>query len=358
LELWEDPLRRRRLSLGCAVLDGCTGGGLPLQGVTEVSGEAGAGKTQLAMSLVLQCCLPVTHGGLGGKAVYMCCGEGEFPIRRLGQLATSASDRAGTSSHDELMKMVVIMQFHTADDVLDALKKTLPSMCASDGVRLVVIDSIAGMVRHEYGSRSVEDMTHRTVLFFKVAKELKWLADIYSVCIVVINQVAGKGFDNGNGAAATSFGSSSSSSSYSSSYGNFGNGNSNGNNIGGHRSTGGNESSPALGLAWSHCVNTRICLHRDTVDMRVLVAGHEGGGGGGGGGGGPEFPVTVGRGGGGRGGGGGDDDDDAGDPPDGNAVPVGAGVSRSRRTFMLECSPYTPRSCCAYTITANGVTGV
>ena len=74
--------------------------------------------------------------------------------------------------------------------------------------------------------------------------------------------------------------------------------------------------------------------------MRVLVAGHEGGGGGGGGGGGPEYPVAVGR------GGGGDDDDDAGDPPDGNAVPVGAGVSRSRRTFMLECSPYTPRSCC------------
>jgi len=74
--------------------------------------------------------------------------------------------------------------------------------------------------------------------------------------------------------------------------------------------------------------------------MRVLVGGHEGGG--------PEYPVTVGRG----GGGGGVDDDDAGDPP------VGAGVSRSRRTFMLECSPYTPRSCCAYTITASGVTGV
>ena len=82
--------------------------------------------------------------------------------------------------------------------------------------------------------------------------------------------------------------------------------------------------------------------------MRVLVGGHEGGGGGG-----PEYPVTVGRG----GGGGVDDDDDPGDPPDGNAVPVGAGVSRSRRTFMLECSPYTPRSCCAYTITASGVTG-
>ena len=50
--------------------------------------------------------------------------------------------------------------------------------------------SIAGMVRTEYDSSSSKDMTLRTALLFRVAKELKWLSDIHKLCIVVINQVA------------------------------------------------------------------------------------------------------------------------------------------------------------------------
>jgi RecA/RadA recombinase len=54
---------------------------------------------------------------------------------------------------------------------------------------LPILFSIAGMVRTEYDSSSSADMALRTALLFRVAKELKWISDIFKVCIVVINQV-------------------------------------------------------------------------------------------------------------------------------------------------------------------------
>jgi Rad51 len=45
------------------------------------------------------------------------------------------------------------------------------------------------MVRTEYDASSSGDMALRTALLFRVAKELKWISDIFKVCIVVINQV-------------------------------------------------------------------------------------------------------------------------------------------------------------------------
>lgn len=327
LQHLEEGVSTQRLSVGCRVLDACLGGGIPARGITEIAGEAGAGKTQFALTLSLQCCLPPTHGGLGGKTVYLCCGEGEFPNRRLVQLATSLSSRACFSSQAAMLDSVTISQCHNADDVMDALKKNVPAMCAKEGVRLLVIDSIAGMVRNDYATKSVSDMAQRTVLLFKIAKELKWLADIYNVCVVVINQVTGKGFENG------SSGSSSCSSSSS--------------------SGGQNDSSPALGLAWSHCVNTRICLRRDTVDMRCLGQ--------------PRHGSTGGY-------GEGDNNEDGGTgnhhPPsnvvsqsiDGPALHQNlnqpSGTSRSRRTLTVEFSPSVPRSLSAYEISPDGVFGL
>ena len=53
-----------RLSVGCPVLDELLRGGLPVGGVTELSGESGAGKTQLALQLCLSVQYPTQHGGL------------------------------------------------------------------------------------------------------------------------------------------------------------------------------------------------------------------------------------------------------------------------------------------------------
>jgi RecA/RadA recombinase len=123
LKMWEDGVGVGRLSFGCKVIDKICRGGMPLQGINEIVGEAGAGKTQFALTLSLQCHLLKSMGGLGGSTAYLCCGEGTFPVRRLEQLSHSCETKSGIP-YTEFMDSVHIEQCHNADDVLDTLVRS------------------------------------------------------------------------------------------------------------------------------------------------------------------------------------------------------------------------------------------
>lgn len=58
--------------MGCPLLDELLRGGLPVGVVTELSGESGAGKTQLALQLCLSVQFPAQHGGLGAGKSPLC----------------------------------------------------------------------------------------------------------------------------------------------------------------------------------------------------------------------------------------------------------------------------------------------
>jgi RecA/RadA recombinase len=120
LKMLQDGVGVGRLSFGCQLIDKCTRGGLPLQGINEIVGEAGVGKTQFALTLSLQCHLEKSMSGLGGSTAYISCGEGTFPVRRLEQLSHSFEKRSGIS-YREFMDSVHIEQCHNADDVLETL---------------------------------------------------------------------------------------------------------------------------------------------------------------------------------------------------------------------------------------------
>lgn len=53
-ELLHDYYYSRKLSTGCSDIDSCLDGGIPIQGITELSGESSSGKTQLGLQLLLQ----------------------------------------------------------------------------------------------------------------------------------------------------------------------------------------------------------------------------------------------------------------------------------------------------------------
>ncbi len=59
----------------------------------------------------------------------------------------------------------------------------------STPIKLLIIDSLAGLLRFEYDTTSSDEMKQRTVLLFQIAKKLKWIADTFSVAVVVVNQV-------------------------------------------------------------------------------------------------------------------------------------------------------------------------
>ncbi|KAG5469533.1 hypothetical protein LSCM1_02756 [Leishmania martiniquensis] len=70
-------------------LDRILGGGVPVGGVTEISGPPGVGKTQLLMQLAVSCTMPVEFGGMGGACLFVDT-EGSFVVERLEQMATAA----------------------------------------------------------------------------------------------------------------------------------------------------------------------------------------------------------------------------------------------------------------------------
>ena len=55
----------KHITLGCQTLDNFLGGGVPVQGITEVTGQSGSGKTQVALQLSLCAQLPPAFGGMG-----------------------------------------------------------------------------------------------------------------------------------------------------------------------------------------------------------------------------------------------------------------------------------------------------
>ncbi len=97
--------------------------------------------------------------------------------------------------------------------------------------------SLAGLLRSEFDSRSVKEMTLRTAVLFRLAAKLKWLSDIFRLCVVVVNQVTAFGpglpLDQGGGSSGVT---------------------------------------PAMGMAWSHCVNARIMLHKHSPLQHSLRA--------------------------------------------------------------------------------------
>lgn len=156
LDLWRLS-ERNALSLtlcsGCNAIDVLLCGGFRSGILTEICGEASAGKTQLCLQLLLQSTLPVQLGGLGGTACYICT-EGIGSIKRLHELAgvysrkygsvvTSLSrkrkrermtsselaeyddDDGGAQSSSAFLDGIFIEQLYEANDLMDLLVRVV-----------------------------------------------------------------------------------------------------------------------------------------------------------------------------------------------------------------------------------------
>ncbi|XP_058468789.1 DNA repair protein XRCC3 isoform X1 [Solea solea] len=179
-----------RLAVGCPVLDELLRGGLPVGGVTELSGESGAGKTQLALQLCLCVQFPTQHGGLNSGAVYICT-EDTFPMRRLRQLITE-QPRLRTDVPPSLISSLCFTDHiyieHAADlDSLSVcLSRRVPLLLARGLVRLVVVDSVAALFRAEF---QADDWLQRNKQLLALAATLQHLSDEFNTPVLCINQV-------------------------------------------------------------------------------------------------------------------------------------------------------------------------
>ena len=115
LDLWRAQITNssvHRITLGCPKIDAALGGGIISSGITEIVGEAGSGKTQFALVLSLRVQLSTEQG----ECVYLSCGEGPFPIKRLQQIAEEIAKMENKNT-EVMFSKVHIEQVYNIDDI-------------------------------------------------------------------------------------------------------------------------------------------------------------------------------------------------------------------------------------------------
>jgi len=172
-------------------------------------------------------------------------------MKRLAQLISIYQGRLKDLKHVIHGENIFIEDVRTAEEMLKLVLERIEPLISVQNVRLVLIDSIAALFRTEYEN---DEISRRSEALFKLSNKLKTLSRDYVVPIVVINQVSDMIIDNNNNNTTT-----------------------NTNKQGDqplspwctkpyhplYPMSSGRRVTPALGLTWSACVNTRVLLTRN-----------------------------------------------------------------------------------------------
>lgn len=243
-----------KCSLGCPILDCCMGGGIPCNSMTEIVAESGSGKTQFCLQLSLRAQLPPFLGGLSASSLYLYT-EFPFPTRRLHQLSSALQSQYPqifVNNYDPC-DGIFLQSVNTADQLLDIMPQVesfLENSKTRLPVRVIVIDSMAALFRAEFDN-TASDLIRRSSLFFKISGKLKEFAKRFNLVVLVTNQVMDV-VDSGEGANEIRIG-----------------------NLNGMYSSG-RRISPALGLSWANCVNSRLFLSKDEYESGSVGGGESG----------------------------------------------------------------------------------
>jgi RecA/RadA recombinase len=124
--------------------------------------------------------------------VYLSCGEGPFPIKRLQQIASCVVEKrceyASDVDEKRLLMGVHIEDVYSIEDMQAVLDDKVPHLCVNHRIRLLVLDSIAGLFRREFDESTPQQMQQRTNALFRLSASLKRLASFFNIGVVVINQ--------------------------------------------------------------------------------------------------------------------------------------------------------------------------
>ncbi|XP_063707099.1 uncharacterized protein LOC134835963 [Culicoides brevitarsis] len=180
-DLFKDKLPK--IGFQVPSIDSMLCGGLRLRGITEIAGEAGSGKSQLAMNLCLTTQLPLEMGGIGTKSLYIST-EGPLATERLLRMARTLIEKHELNvTATQMMDNVIYISVMEYDDLYNLIVNRLERLLETEPVGLVIIDSIAAIFRIEerYAERS-QDLRSLVVTLQHLGKK-------YDFATVCINQV-------------------------------------------------------------------------------------------------------------------------------------------------------------------------
>jgi len=180
-----DVMERRRdvgrIDIGSEAFNELIGGGIETQSITEVFGEFGSGKSQIAHELVVTVQLPEENGGLNGESVFIDT-ENTFRPERVQQIASGFD----MDPEETLQKIHIARAFNSAHQMLMA-DKINEIIQQGSNIRLVIVDSLMAHFRAEYVGR--ESLATRQQKLNQHLHALQNIANTYNVAVFVTNQV-------------------------------------------------------------------------------------------------------------------------------------------------------------------------
>jgi RAD51-like protein 3 len=225
------------------------GGGLRQGQVTELTGEAGTGKTQLCMSAA------ASAAALGHRVVYVDT-SGSFSAARIKEFhrgfVTADADSAEVEQHLNLtLGLITVLRVHDVMQLLKVLEELGLGLAGRVGVEgdgglegkadlaaightmgLLVVDSISSLL-----SPVITRMHHQGyTVMASVASLLRSLAPVHNCAVLYTNHTVSAGV-----------------------------GNSDNNNNNSNAGTAGPSIKPALGIRWTSTPHRRLCMSRNSA---------------------------------------------------------------------------------------------
>ncbi|TEA31609.1 hypothetical protein DBR06_SOUSAS7710046, partial [Sousa chinensis] len=169
------------LSTTLSALDEALHGGVACGSLTEITGPPGCGKTQFCIMMSILATLPTNMGGLEGAVVYIDT-ESAFSAERLVEIAESRFPRYFNTEEKLLLTSSKVHLYRelSCDEVLQRIE-SLEEEIISKGVKLVIIDSVASVVRKEFDTQLQGNMRERNKFLAREAASLKYLAEEFSI---------------------------------------------------------------------------------------------------------------------------------------------------------------------------------
>ncbi len=180
----------RKLKTLVPEFDELLGGGMETQAITELYGEFGSGKSQIAHQMAVNVQLPEDLGGLNGSAVYIDT-ENTFRPERIEQMAAGLELDIDLGTIEEVLERIHVARAHSSDHqmlLIDSARELANELRTSDRpVRLFIIDSLTSLFRSEYSGRGT--LAARQQKLNRHMHDLFKLVDEHNAIGLVTNQV-------------------------------------------------------------------------------------------------------------------------------------------------------------------------
>jgi len=183
-----DVVMERREKVGklttCSkALNSLLGGGFESQAISEMYGEFGSGKTQIAHQCAVSVQMKEKEGGLNGDAVIIDT-ENTFRPERIVQMAEALD----LDAKDTLSRIHVARAFNSHHQML--LAEKAKEIAEEFPVRLLIVDSLTSHFRAEYVGRGT--LADRQQKLNRHMHDLLKFGDVHNAVILVTNQVSAK----------------------------------------------------------------------------------------------------------------------------------------------------------------------